>query len=366
MKILNVVGARPNLVKIAPMLEAIKRHPRLESILLHTGQHYNYELYKIFFKDLNLPRPDINLGIGSDAYPRQIARIMSAFYKALKELLPDLVVVFGDVNSTLACALVAAQEKVPLAHVEAGLRSFDRRMLEETNRIITDSVSDYLFTSCQDANDNLIKEGIDKRKIFFVGNIMIDTLLKYKNRAAASNILSRLKVKNQRFAVLTLHRPENVDDRRSFKGILAALKIISRRIKIIYPLHPRAKRQLESFGLNRILSAMKNMQLIRPLGYLDFLKLQTQAQFILTDSGGIQEEATILNIPCLTLRENTERPITVAVGTNIVVGTKPEKIVVEAEKILSGRVKIGSLPSLWDGKTAERIAKILFEDKHLK
>jgi UDP-N-acetylglucosamine 2-epimerase (non-hydrolysing) len=366
LKVLNVVGARPNLIKMAAILEAMKRRPQLKPILLHTGQHYDYELYRVFFKDLNLALPQINLGVGSGTHPKQIAKIMSRFDKSLKKVSPDLVVVFGDVNSTLACALVTAQARLPLVHVEAGLRSFDRRMPEEINRILTDSLSDYLFTTCQDANENLLREGTDKRRIFFVGNVMIDTLLRYKDRAKASKIMARLNIENQRFALLTLHRPENVDNKNSFLRIIKALKVVSRSIKIIYSLHPRSRKQLEKFGLLRRLKETKNLLLIRPCGYLDFIKLLMGSVLVLTDSGGIQEEATILGIPCLTLRQNTERPITVARGTNKVVGTEPQRIVAECEKILAGRRKKPRVPMLWDGRAAGRIAEILMRDKSLR
>lgn len=366
LKILSVVGARPNLVKMSAISNAIKRCPEIKSILLHTGQHYDYQLHRVFFKDLELPTPHINLGVGSDTDAKQIAKIMSSFAKALKEISPDLVIVFGDVNSTLACALVSAQEKVSLAHVEAGLRSFDPRMPEELNRTITDSVSDYLFTTCEDANKNLIQEGMDKKRIFLVGNVMIDTLLRYKEKIAKSNIIQRLKIRNEEFILLTLHRSENVDDRVNLESILAALKEISHNIRIIYPLHPRARKQLQKFRLMNKIKSMKNLELLKPCGYLDFIKLLSKSELVLTDSGGVQEETTVLGIPCLTLRQNTERPVTVKLGTNKIIGIEAKAIILETERILNGSKRGGKIPPFWDGKAAERIIKVLIKDKSLR
>jgi UDP-N-acetylglucosamine 2-epimerase (non-hydrolysing) len=369
MKIVNVVGARPNFMKIMPIIEAIENYNRrkgkrvIKDILVHTGQHYDKNMSIRFFNDLEIRPPDIYLGVGSATQAMQTAKIMIEFEKVLIKERPDLVLVVGDVNSTLACSLVAAKLHIPIAHVEAGLRSFDTRMPEEINRRLTDALATFLFTPSKDANENLKKEGIAEDKIYFVGNVMIDTLFKYLKKAKKSKILFRLglaKSNNQPkdYAVLTLHRPANVDDKKTLSEILIALKKISKNIPILFPVHPRTKKQIKSFDLERV---VKDSQIIltEPLGYLDFLNLFRQARFVLTDSGGIQEETTVLGIPCLTLRENTERMITVKEGTNIVVGTNPEKIINESLKILKGNIKRGRIPKLWDGYTAERIVRVL-------
>ena len=380
-KIVSVVGARPNFMKIAPIIEQLKiknknLKAKLKHVLVHTGQHYDEEMSKSFFEDLNLPKPDINLGVGSASHAVQTAKIMIEFEKVCLRERPDLIIVVGDVNSTIACALVASKLGIKIAHIEAGLRSFDRTMPEEINRVLTDAISDYLFTTCEDANENLKREGIPEEKIYFVGNVMIDTLLKYKERAKKSKILEKLGLNKdlqvRSYALLTLHRPSNVDNRETFINILKALKDVSEKIPIIFPAHPRTQRQIKFFSLekyfnfvniesNSCVNIENSINLLDPLSYLDFLNLMANAKFVLTDSGGIQEETTILNIPCLTLRENTERPVTLKEGTNTIVGSNPEKIISKSMDILNGKKKIGRIPKLWDGKAAERIINILIE-----
>lgn len=362
MKVINVVGARPNFMKIAPLMEEMKKFPEFEVTLVHTGQHYDPAMSEFFFDDLNIPKPDIYLGVGSANHGEQTGKIMIEFEKVLLNNLPDLVVVVGDVNSTIACGLVAVKQRVPLAHVEAGLRSFDRTMPEEINRLLTDQISDFLFVTEESGKRNLLKEGIAPEKIFFVGNVMIDTLLKHLEKARSSTILQKMQLKVQEFALLTLHRPSNVDDQAAFLEILMALKEIQDRIPIVFPIHPRSRERLRAFGFESRLQTMPNLILTEPLGYLDFLKLMSEAKFVLTDSGGIQEETTVLGVPCLTLRENTERPVTVSQGTNLVIGHKANRIIEESLNILNGHIKQGRQPDLWDGKAAQRIVKILLEN----
>jgi len=359
MKILNVVGARPNFIKISPLIEKMERDSKIEPILVHTGQHYDYEMSKIFFRDLSIPEPDYNLEVGLDNSVLQIAKIMEGLDKIFREEKPDLVVVVGDVNSTLAGALVANKLHIPLAHIEAGLRSFDFNMPEEINRVLTDRISDLLFATEPSAVKNLKKEGIEKKKIFLVGNVMIDTLLKYKKKAMESPFVKKLGLEPKSYGVLTLHRPENVDKNDTFRGILEALEKIQKKIKIIWPVHPRAQKQLKEFGFLDWVEGMNNLKLVLPVGYLEMLSLISQSKFVLTDSGGLQEETTALKIPCLTLRKNTERPITVQIGTNEVVGFKKAKIVKQSFKILGGKAKRGKTPPLWDGKASKRIIKVL-------
>ena len=360
-RIANIVGTRPNYIKIAPLFKKMKCINKFEPLLIHTGQHYDAEMSGIFFKDLELHTPDIYLGIGSGTQAGQTAKVMIALEEVFIHKRPDLVLVVGDVNSTLASAIVSAKLHIPLAHVEAGLRSFDRIMPEEINRIVTDTLSDYLFTTCIDANRNLYKEGIPKSKVFFVGNIMIDTLMLFKQKAANLNVAeSKFTLRPQQYALLTLHRPENVDGNLSLEKILRALETISKNISIIFPAHPRTRKQIELFGLKKYFSN-SNIRLVEPLGYLEFFNLMLNAKFVLTDSGGIQEETTVLGIPCLTLRRNTERPITITRGTNTLVGIESDRIIQEARRIIRGRYKKGKAIELWDGKTSERIVKILYE-----
>lgn len=361
MKILNIVGARPNFMKIAPIMEEIKRHSQIEAMLVHTGQHYDAGMSDIFFEHLNLPEPDIYLGVGSGTHAEQTAKIMVEFEKVAIKEAPDLVLVVGDVNSTLACSLVAAKLNIPVAHVEAGLRSRDRTMPEEINRLVTDCLADFLFTTSVDADENLKREGIAPEKIFFVGNVMIDTLVRYKEEAMRSNTLADLRLEETDFAILTLHRPSNVDDKETLIRILKAIEELQKGIRIVYPIHPRTKKRINEFGLQEAIEAMGDLILIDPIGYLDLLALMLRSKLVLTDSGGLQEETTFLGIPCLTLRQNTERPVTVELGTNIIVGTDRERIVKEGMKALRNQGKTGQIPPLWDGHAAERIVKTLIK-----
>jgi len=359
LKIVNVVGGRPNFVKIAPILEAMAEVPAIVPSLVHTGQHYDQEMSRVFFEDLKIPEPDFFLGVGSGTHAQQTALVMLEFEKVLEQERPDLVVVVGDVNSTLACALVAAKLLIPVAHVESGLRSFDRTMPEEINRILTDHLSDYLFTPSEDANENLLREGIAAVNIHLAGNVMIDTLKRYEGVARAKRAAEALGLSPRGYAVLTLHRPSNVDDPKTFAGLLDGLEGILPRLPIVFPIHPRSRRRLLEFGLDARIGSLRNLQLCDPVGYLTFLSLMLDSRFVMTDSGGIQEETTALGIPCLTLRENTERPVTVRMGTNVVVGTRPERIVAEVRRILEEDRRNGETPPLWDGHTAPRIVEVL-------
>lgn len=361
LRILNVVGARPNFIKIAPIMDAY-RGTAIEPILVHTGQHYDARMSDDFFRDLQIPQPQINLGVGSMSHAQQTAAIMSAFEPVMLEIKPDAVLVVGDVNSTVACGMVAAKLGAKLIHVEAGLRSFDRTMPEEINRVMTDSISDLLFCTEQSGVDHLLREGIAEEKIHLVGNVMIDTLLQNRERALASSILKQLGLEKKGYALLTLHRPSNVDDPGSFAQILDALDAIQKRLPILFPIHPRTRKVLETSSLGPRVSAMKNLRLIDPAGYLDFLSLLSNARIVLTDSGGIQEETTILNVPCLTLRHNTERPITIECGTNRLVGTDPQKILAAFHEVLEGPKLPPHIPPLWDGQAAQRIVKILLSE----
>ncbi len=350
-------------MKIAPIMEVMKRQPDLQPLLVHTGQHYDDRMSKVFFDDLEIPRPDINLEIGSGSHAGQTAGIMLAFEKLCLKERPDLVLVVGDVNSTLACSVVASKLCIPVAHVEAGLRSRDRTMPEEVNRLVTDTLSDYLFTTCRDADENLKKEGVSEEKIFFVGNVMIDTLLKHVEKAGQSDIHQRLNLmKNgspMPYAAMTLHRPSNVDDRETLKGILDAVEEIQHGLPVVFPIHPRTHKQIQTFGFEGRVRGMKGLILNEPLGYLDFLALVSRSKMALTDSGGLQEETTVLGVPCITIRENTERPITILEGTNTLVGTDREKILAAADEIVRTGGKAGRVPELWDGKAAERIVERL-------
>lgn len=356
-RILNIVGARPNFIKIAPFLNAAKRYSGIKMFLVHTGQHYDYNMSRIFFQDLNLPRPDIHLGVGSGAHGEQTGRIMMQLEKVVNRVKPSLMVVVGDVNSTLAGALVASKLHIPLAHIEAGVRSFDKRMPEEVNRVLTDAVSDYLFAPSQTASCNLIKEGVKPDKIFVTGNIMIDALRYYFR---LTDILRRHKLEPGNYVMVTLHRPANVDDRRILQGIIRALARISRDVRIFFPIHPRTAKQLDIFGLRKGLAQANNILLSSPVGYIDSLNLTRNARFVMTDSGGVQEEAVAFKVPCLTLRETTEWVETLKAG-NRLAGNKEENIVRLARKILESRPGAGcrkAIP-LWDGKASERIMKII-------
>ena len=353
-KIIHVVGARPNFIKIASILRACKKAPEIELILVHTGQHYTENMSKAFFEELDIPVPDINLEVGSSSHAKQTAEIMKRFEPVVLKHNPDAVLVVGDVNSTVACALVAAKLGIKTIHVEAGLRSFDRTMPEEINRVLTDAISDFLFVTEPSGVTNLKREGIDGAKVHFVGNVMIDTLEYYREKAGNSHILDDLNLRAGEYAVVTLHRPGNVDQRQALRKILKGLAEIQKEIQIVFPVHPRTLKQLQSH------KNMPNILVIEPLGYLDFLQLMSESKLVITDSGGIQEESTILGIPCLTVRENTERPITITKGTNILVGA-------DADRILSGyresfnKVSSFTRPKFWDGKASERIIRVLLD-----
>ncbi|MFY9556198.1 MAG: UDP-N-acetylglucosamine 2-epimerase (non-hydrolyzing) [Blastocatellia bacterium] len=356
LRVINVVGARPNFMKIAPVMEEMRRrNGTIEPLLVHTGQHYDESMSDSFFEDLELPRPDLNLGIGSGSHSEQTARIMIAFEQVLLNHQADWVVVVGDVNSTMAAAIVAAKMLVPVAHVEAGLRSRDRSMPEEINRVVTDAIADLLLTPSRDANENLVREGVPQEKIRFVGNVMIDTLQRNIARARKSPVLERFGLKPRQFCAMTLHRPSNVDDKETLSGILEALEVIGERLPILFPIHPRTRDRLERFGLSERVRCNPSLILTEPLGYLDFLQLYSNSRMVLTDSGGVQEETTVLGIPCLTLRQNTERPITVLEGTNRVVGSDPAAIKREALAALEKPAHSVRVPELWDGRAATRI-----------
>lgn len=362
LKILNIVGARPNFMKIAPIVREMRRFGgELLPKIVHTGQHYDEAMSDAFFADLGIPVPDFHLEVGSASHAVQTARIMIAFEKVILEEKPDWVLVVGDVNSTIACSLVCSKLGVRVAHVEAGLRSGDRTMPEEINRILTDAISDLLLTTSPDAAENLKREGIAEEKIHFVGNVMIDSLFFSLENSKKSAIREELNLNGKDYAVLTLHRPSNVDERGVFAGLLDALNEISQKIPIIFPAHPRTTKQISEFGFQERIRG-SGIKIIEPLGYLDFLRLYSGSKLVLTDSGGLQEETTALGIPCLTLRENTERPITIEMGTNQLVGVDPEKITSSAFNILeTDEQKESRIPPLWDGRAAERIVQALFE-----
>lgn len=363
MKILNIAGARPNFIKLAPLQSAMEGCEGIETRIVHTGQHYDANMSALFFEELEIPPPHINLEVGSATHAVQTAQIMMRFEQVLIDEQPDLVVVVGDVNSTIACSLTAAKRHIPVAHVEAGLRSFDRSMPEEINRILTDALSDLLFTTEPSGGDNLRREGIPVEMIHFVGNTMIDTLVKNRERAEASGILEDLGISPGRYAVMTLHRPGNLDDPGILQDVLSACVKIQESIPIIFPIHPRTLHTIRGSALQKKMNSLADLRIIEPLGYLDFLKLMSEALFVLTDSGGIQEETTFLGVPCLTLRDNTERLITVDQGTNTVVGTHANRITAEADRIMDGAGKKGMIPEKWDGRAAERIAAVIREAK---
>lgn len=357
-KVIHIVGARPNFMKAAPIHKAIAGRGQLAQVLVHTGQHYDVKMSDVFFTDLGMSAPDVYLGIGSGSHAEQTARTMIELEKVFLKEKPDLISVVGDVNSTIAGALVASKMGIRIAHVEAGLRSFDMRMPEEVNRIVTDRLADLLLTPSPDADANLLKEGVDPSRIHFVGNVMIDTLLASKARADQLSTLKDLGLAPQGYAVCTLHRASNVDDPKVLSGLLSSLAHISARLPVIFPVHPRTRKMLADHGLSGMLERSPGLRLVEPMGYLEFLALTSQARLILTDSGGLQEESTALGVPCLTLRENTERPITVEQGTNTVVGVDPVRITEEAERALGGQGKQGRIPEKWDGRSAERIAEL--------
>ena len=359
MKITCVVGARPNFIKIAPLMRVFHAHPEIEPLLVHTGQHYDERMSDLFFRELEIPMPDVNLAIGSGSHAVQTAEMMKAFELVVLEQSPDVVLVVGDVNSTIASGLVAVKLGVKLAHVEAGLRSNDRSMPEEINRVLTDAIADLLFCSEKSGVENLRHEGIPPDKIFFVGNVMIDTLLRFRGRAENSQILKRYRLRPREYAIMTLHRPSNVDDRHDFSRILDALRVIQEDIPIIFPLHPRTRRKLREMGLEIDPARTARLRTIEPVGYVDFLQLMAQARIVLTDSGGIQEETTVLGVPCLTLRNNTERPVTVEIGSNQLVGTRTEDILAGYWRAVNSETDSPTTPPLWDGHAAERIVEVL-------
>jgi len=348
--VFHIVGARPNFMKVAPVMNALKTRKHVVQTLVHTGQHYDANMSDVFFEQLGIPAPDVNLAVGSGTHARQTAEIMTRFEPVLLDRKPDVVLVYGDVNSTVATALVCAKLGVRVGHVEAGLRSFDRTMPEEINRMLTDQLADLLFTPSEDGDFNLRKEGIPAEKIFRVGNVMIDSLVKLLPAARRQN-------RNglpERYALVTLHRPANVDDGAILKRILQSLLEVSHDLSVLFPAHPRTRKRIADFELHA-----DQLQILDPLSYLDFLGMQSRATVVITDSGGVQEETTYLGIPCLTLRDNTERPVTVSLGTNVLVGRDPDKLRSELSRVLAGQAKKGTIPPLWDGHAGERIAALL-------
>lgn len=357
MHIIHIVGARPNFMKVAPVLQAFKARPGVVQTLLHTGQHYDRNMSDVFFTQLGLPEPDIHLGVGSGSHAVQTGTIMARLEEVFGEDRPDLCMVYGDVNSTAAAAMVCAKLLIPLAHVEAGLRSGDRRMPEEVNRLVTDRLSDLLFTPSRDGDANLLAEGVPAGRIHFVGNVMIDTLMRLLPRArqGAEALLDSLGLGPKGYGLVTLHRPSNVDRPEGLERIMAALGDIAGELPLVFPVHPRTRARFAELGV----AAPEGLTLTDPVGYLDFLALQENAKLVITDSGGIQEETTVLGVPCLTVRENTERPVTVDTGSNILVGTDMPRLVAEVRAVLEGRGKHGDSPEFWDGKAGERIAEVV-------
>ena len=376
MKVIQVVGARPNFMKVAPLHRAIQKLAGSTSKIVHTGQHFDAKMSDVFFTQLELPTPDFFLGIGGGSHTEVTAKIMVAFEKIVEAEKPDLIIVVGDVTSTLACTLVAIKMGIKVAHVEAGLRSFDRTMPEELNRILTDSVADYLFVTEESGLQHLKNEGVADERVFFSGNVMIDSLVRYQEKAKTTTILEDLglrtsdsglstddsRLSTADYIVMTMHRPANVDTKEGLESILELIELSSKDTKIIFPIHPRTRAHMEKFGLAERLDQAQNLIMTEPLGYLEFIQLMSNATAILTDSGGIQEETTYLGVPCLTFRDSTERPITVTLGTNqLLSDLDPKKTYAALQEILAGKVKKGSIPPLWDGKAAERIAAQLAE-----
>jgi UDP-N-acetylglucosamine 2-epimerase (non-hydrolysing) len=343
-------------MKVAPVRAALAQRDGVRQILVHTGQHYDAFMSDVFFRQLGIPEPDYNLGAGSASHAQQTAEIMQRLEPVILDTRPDVLLVYGDVNSTVAAALVCAKLLVPIGHVEAGLRSFDRTMPEEINRILTDRLADYLFTPSKDGDGNLLHEGVPREKIFLVGNVMIDTLIRLLPRAGTPELLHSLALEERPFALVTLHRPSNVDDPSSLRGVLETLSGIAREIPVIFPVHPRTRQVMRDHDIGGL---APSLHLVEPIGYLEFLGMQKRAKLVITDSGGIQEETTFLGVPCLTVRENTERPITVELGSNILIGKDMERLKEEVAVILAGRGKTGNVPPLWDGKASERIADVL-------
>jgi len=358
LKIMCVCGARPNFMKIAALVDAFRASGRIRTCIVHTGQHYDERMSKLFFQDLGIPKPNVNLEVGSASHAVQTAEIMRRFEPVVLAEKPDWVVVVGDVNSTIACALVATKLGIRVAHVEAGLRSFDRTMPEEINRLLTDAISDLLLVSEPSGLANLKREGVADGKVHFVGNVMIDTLMKNRARADACRILEEMDLRPRTYAVVTLHRPSNVDEPGTLEQILAAFEEISRELRIIFPMHPRTRKNMEKMGFSERLAGMSGFQTPEPLGYLEFLKLMSDAAIVMTDSGGIQEETTILGVPCLTLRENTERPVTITHGTNRLTPPTTAEILTGYREQVTKKWDAPPRPELWDGKAAERIAQV--------
>jgi UDP-N-acetylglucosamine 2-epimerase (non-hydrolysing) len=356
--ILSVVGARPNFMKIAPIAHRLALRPEIRHLLVHTGQHYDQNMSKVFFQDLEIPEPQIHLGVGSGSHAQQTARVMMQFEDVVLREKPDMVVVVGDVNSTLAATLVASKLGVPVAHVEAGLRSFDRTMPEEINRLVTDAIADLLLTPSRDGDENLLREGVDPARIRFVGNVMIDTLLKFLPRARATCAWEAYGVEKGRYALVTLHRPSNVDDAATLGGLLQLMERVGQQAPVLFPIHPRTRKMAQEFG---VVPQTDAVRLIDPVGYLEFVALQDGARLVLTDSGGIQEETTVLNVPCLTLRANTERPVTVSQGTNRLVGQDPAAIWKAVQEVLAAPPAPARVPEYWDGQAAERVVCAILE-----
>jgi UDP-N-acetylglucosamine 2-epimerase (non-hydrolysing) len=358
MRITCIVGARPNFMKVAPILAAMRSRPAMHPRLVHTGQHYDERMSTLFFRELGLPQPDAYLGVGSGSHAVQTARVMELFDQELDQFAADVVLVVGDVNSTIACALVAAKRGIEVAHVEAGLRSRDRRMPEEINRILTDQISDHLFTSERSALQNLVAEGIDPTRVHFVGNVMIDTLLTHRAAAASRTVAADLGMRPRAYALVTLHRPSNVDTPEAAANTVRAIEAVAARLPVVVPLHPRTSGKLQQFGLLERVTALSRVVVIEPQGYLDFLHLMDNAALVFTDSGGIQEETTALGVPCLTFRDSTERPITVTEGTNVLLGTDAAAVPAALDAALRGRAD-ARIPEYWDGRASERIVEVL-------
>lgn len=361
MKVLNIVGARPNFMKIAPLHRAFEKHGGFNSMIVHTGQHYDERMSDVFFRQLEMPEPHIYLGVGSGSHAQQTSRIMTAFEEIVNSEKPDVILVVGDVNSTLACGIVAAKQHVPLVHVEAGLRSGDKKMPEEVNRIVTDSISDYLFVTEQSGMDNLKAEGVSDDKVFFVGNVMIDALVQFREKAAQTTILEEVGVTEKEYVLVTMHRPKTVDNKEGLSILVETLEGLATDQNIVFPIHPRTRKRLADFGLAERVASINNLTLLDPLGYLEFLRLMEGASVVVTDSGGIQEETTFLQVPCITLRDNTERPVTVDLGTNELMELVPEKIINRVSEIQNNGGSEGTIPPLWDGKAAERIVDAMYD-----
>ena len=362
MKIINVVGARPNFMKVAPLHREFSGRAAIESLVLHTGQHYDAKMSDVFFRQLELPEPHYYLGVGGGTHTSQTAGIMMKFEEVINSEKPDLVLVVGDVNSTIACALVAVKNHIPVAHVEAGLRSGDRRMPEEINRILTDRISDLLFVTEQSGLVHLAKEGVPEERVHFVGNVMIDSLIHFREKAAGSGILQSLGIEKKDYVLMTMHRPANVDNAEGLKKIIQMIDGLRSEKQIVFPVHPRTKKNMERFGLWEGLREKAGVHLLEPQGYLEFLHLMEHAALILTDSGGIQEETTYLQVPCLTFRDSTERPVTTLLGTNeLLRDLNPVVALEKAHTILSGQKPEGIIPPFWDGRTSARIADVLLD-----